>query len=488
MATEIELKLSLPASAARKLSAHPILRGLPHRRQRLENTYYDTPQLDLLAELVAVRRRKKGGEWLLTVKSAEPASGGLACRSEWERPAHPDDLDLTMVDNAPLRRRLESHATALTPVFTTHFIRTAWQLDFAGARIEVALDRGHIESAGRKAVICEIELELLSGEVSGLFALARALQQDLPLHPSTVSKAERGYALFRDAPLLPCKAKLAALAGDVDALSAFRQMALNCLDQLQRNEAGLRRGDNPEFLHQARVALRRLRSCLKLFAPVLPTDFVRIYGNAWRQFAHSLNEARDWDVFEGETLPALCASFPADAGLQRLSVACRREAQRARRLAAAQFADPAYSRLLLDFGAALQTLPASSAPDLAQLSRERLQRRARQARRLAKRLHELESAERHHLRISFKKLRYTLEFAPPGKGRKAYLKTLARLQEELGRINDQVSAARLLERLLPNARPGLAHGWIAGRQALLAAELPNAIKLWMAQPAPWKYS
>jgi inorganic triphosphatase YgiF len=89
MATEIELKLQLTPQVARQLPSHPLLAGIKAQRQHLLNTYYDTPELDLHARRIAVRFRKKGWHWLLTVKSAEPASGGLAMRSEWEATAHP---------------------------------------------------------------------------------------------------------------------------------------------------------------------------------------------------------------------------------------------------------------------------------------------------------------------------------------------------------------------------------------------------------------
>lgn len=488
MATEIELKLSLPAAAVHKLAAHPLLLGKPYRRLRLENTYYDTPQLDLLQQLVAVRWRRKNKEWLLTVKSAEPASGGLACRSEWESPATPGTFDFAMVDDKKLRRRLEKHAPALTPIFTTHFTRQAWQLEFAGARIELALDRGRIANAGRHTPICEIELELLDGDIAALFALARALQNDIPLHPSTESKAERGYALFKNAGRHPCKAAPCIPEADSGAVIAFRSMALNCLDQLQRNEAGVRRGLDPEYLHQARVALRRLRSCLKFFAPLLPAEFVAHYNAVWRDFANSLNAARNWDVFESEFLPPLSAAFPNERSVSRLRAASARAARAARRQTSEQFAAPDYSCQLLEFTAALFALPEHTTPSLAEFSRQRLQLRARQARRLARRLPQLNDGERHRLRITYKKLRYALEFVPQRKGRKPYLAILSHLQEGLGKINDHATALELLERLLPATQPGLIHGWIVGRQALLIAELPLAIKRWLAQRSPWKYS
>ena len=82
MALETEIKLSLPASAARRLPAHCLLADSKPLRQKLVNTYYDTPDRRLQRKRVAVRYRQKGTEWLLTVKSDAPSPGGLAQRSE----------------------------------------------------------------------------------------------------------------------------------------------------------------------------------------------------------------------------------------------------------------------------------------------------------------------------------------------------------------------------------------------------------------------
>jgi hypothetical protein len=64
-------------------------------RQKLVNTYYDTPDRRLQRKRVAVRYRQKGTEWLLTVKSDAPSPGGLAQRSEWEAPGQPGDFDFS---------------------------------------------------------------------------------------------------------------------------------------------------------------------------------------------------------------------------------------------------------------------------------------------------------------------------------------------------------------------------------------------------------
>jgi triphosphatase len=169
MSIEIELKLQLSPKTAKKLTSHPLLANIQPQKMRLLNTYYDTPKLDLHAKRVAVRFRKKGEQWLLTVKSAEPASGGLAMRSEWETAATPGNFDFSHVDTDELRDFLERASEQFEPIFTTDFRRQIWHVPFGESLIELAVDRGNIESGGRSTPICEIELELLSGKVEDIF-------------------------------------------------------------------------------------------------------------------------------------------------------------------------------------------------------------------------------------------------------------------------------------------------------------------------------
>lgn len=454
MATEIELKLALPRHVASRVAVHPLLRDLAARTQDLPSTYFDTPDLALARSLVAIRLRRKGRHRLLTVKSAEPGSGGLAARSEWEIAAPPETRsgippaqDFAFVDNAALRQRLKAAAPRLAPIFTTRIRRTTWQVAFGHSRIEIALDRGHIESCGRRTSISELELELLDGEIDDLFTLGSELQTSLPLHPSVVSKAERGYALFMAQPVQAQKAQAIPLTPEQTPLAAFRVIALGSLEQLQRNETGIANEEHPEFVHQARVALRRLRSAMRFFAPILPSAFIREFNPRWRELAQILGEARDWDVFRHETLLRLATTAPPDA-LETLADFAYRRCKRAHRQAGRDIAAPEYSRLVLEFSAALFRLSEKAAIALPAFARSRLDKMAHAARRATEK--PLSPASRHRLRLRLKHLRYASEFLPPlllHAKHKLFHASVAMLQEELGRSNDIAVAAGLLAQL-----------------------------------------
>ena len=198
MATEIELKLSLAPDAIPTLLALSCFAGQVIQEQRLSNTYYDTPELLLSQRKMALRLRQKGNETWLTVKTAGKSEAGLATRHEWECLATPGIFDFAHIEQAELRTMLTALIPQLTTIFRTDFLRRRVVLHYGQSQIEVAIDQGTVSSQGREQALCELELELLSGDIGDLKALATQLQTHLPgvLHPSDISKAQRGYALF----------------------------------------------------------------------------------------------------------------------------------------------------------------------------------------------------------------------------------------------------------------------------------------------------
>ncbi len=199
---ETELKLSLRQQDVPALLAHPLL-AKPAKVQRLLNTYFDTPALDLKQRRMAVRERLAGEQWLLTVKTAGKSENGLSRRQEWEAPTTQGALDFAeLMDDAELAASLMALRAELRPLFRTDFERHSWVLMQDSDSIEVAIDQGHITVPGTALSedILELELELLSGPEAALHALADALRHTpggaIALTPSDASKAQRGLALF----------------------------------------------------------------------------------------------------------------------------------------------------------------------------------------------------------------------------------------------------------------------------------------------------
>lgn len=206
MAQEIELKLAVPDGAMPALAAWLDAQGQARGEHTLLNVYLDTPARDLAAARAALRLRRRGEQWLQTLKTAGKSQAGLAARQEWETQVAAEAIEL---DAFPPEARalLAPLAATLAPVFRTDFARRTWLVEQDGVRIEAALDVGTISAPASAAqeAIRELELEWLPGEdgqahsqqqaEAALRALARRLQHVAPLAPSDQSKAARGYRL-----------------------------------------------------------------------------------------------------------------------------------------------------------------------------------------------------------------------------------------------------------------------------------------------------
>lgn len=489
MGTEIELKLQLSPKIAKKIATHPLLKALPSETVRLLNTYYDTPSLELHNQRIAVRFRKKQDQWLLTVKSAEPASGGLAMRSEWEAVGKPGEFNFEHVDNTVLQDFLTKSSEQFEAIFTTDFHRKIWRIPYGESVIEMAIDTGSVKSKSESLPICEIELELLSGKIADIFSLTRTLQKEHSLYPAIASKAERGYKLFLNQPTTAFRSKPPLITAEMSPIGAFRVIALSCLEHFQRNEYGLQTEGAPEFVHQARVAIRRLRSAIKLFSPALPKEFVHTYGKAWQSLASALGDARNWDVFLTQTLPPIETFFPKNCDVLRLRNESKRQIKSTRRAIKRILSMKEYPRLLVEFTAAVYALSDTLPSDLLAFACSQIDQQAKAARKLASRHRALNPNERHAMRISFKKLRYSLEFFSPLLPQSQlapYLTTLLQLQDKLGLINDHVTAESLIAPILAKRPTGPIQGWITGRHEMLISELPPYIDSWLQQTSFWK--
>jgi adenylate cyclase len=497
MSEEIELKLALPESARRALLRHPLLAGAERLGTRkLVNVYFDTPDLALQRHAIALRTRKQGRRWLQTVKCAGTHSGGLAVRPEWEQPFS-GRFDFAQVDDDKVRALLERQRMRahLAPAFETVFSRTTWRLAPApGTSVLLMLDRGLIEADGASEALSEVELELEQGDPAALFDLALALAASLPLQPAILSKAERGYRLRLGRPPGPVKAGPSPLRAGQTPLEAFRAIAGACIAQLQLNELGAER-DDPEFIHQMRVALRRLRSALRLFAPALPAGFIAAAVPQIRALAGALGRARDRDVLVLEVLAPARAAFPDDARIAALCAASEKERRTARGEARAALAAPAHARFLLTFSALLHALPPAAGDEPLEIfAARRLKKLHRKLRMLARQAEGLDIEPLHALRVGAKRLRYAVEFFAPlyrARDLRTAHAALVGLQDTLGALTDLASAGAPLMRCAGNDAAlreavALIGGWHGPRYEALRAELPGRIGRLLAMKRFWR--
>ena len=107
----------------------------------------------------------------------------------------------------------------------------------------------------------------------------------------------------------PVRAVRTTLDASMTVSSAFAAIVRDALQHLQANEDGFLTRDDPEYLHQVRVALRRTRSAFSAFSAVLPAKASASIKAHFEWLAKALGPARDWDVFVTETLPPITKAF-----------------------------------------------------------------------------------------------------------------------------------------------------------------------------------
>mgnify|MGYP000107532640 CR=1 FL=1 len=106
MPVETELKLTLSPADVPRLLRHRLLASQAKdrpRRQTLLNIYYDTPDLQLHRQRVALRLRRTGKRWVQTIKMQGRAVGGLHQRPEWEQETAAGTLRLEELPEGDIR-------------------------------------------------------------------------------------------------------------------------------------------------------------------------------------------------------------------------------------------------------------------------------------------------------------------------------------------------------------------------------------------------
>lgn len=333
---EIELKFAIDEPTARQLWARARKLHLTaggRRTRMLRSIYLDTPEHALKSAGISLRLRRDGRRWTQTVKTGAALHGGLSQAGELETPAPGGRPRLQAIPDQALRDEIvrQVNGSALETVCETVITRTAGELALGdGTRAELAVDDGEIRANGRAAAWREAEIELIEGRASGLFDMAQALFPEGGLTFSRLSKAARGYLLAEtgeiDPPVAPRNAELVALDPSQTAEHAARDVVRECFDQVAANVVAVQKLDDPEGPHQLRVALRRLRSALSLFSPVLQSPELTRLSHEARWLGQEVGRLRDLDVVANDIVRREADTHPEEPGLPVLADTLGQEA------------------------------------------------------------------------------------------------------------------------------------------------------------------
>ena len=452
MATETELKLRLSPAHLAKLSRSALFRtsqlATPVTR-RLYNIYYDTEALDLHRSHMALRLRRVGGRWVQTLKGGGSVKAGLHQRSEWETEVKKAELDLFGLGESgvtlPPRDKLQV-------IFVTDFYRTSRMMSWGGAQIEVCMDKGQVTARGHSAPICEVELELKSGEPISLFELAQEILGIVPFELEVVSKAELGFRLLSGHVGQPVHS-VVPVFGKKDRLTDVLQALIwSCLTHFQVNLRGALDGENDEYLHQMRVALRRLRVVLNMAQKLRANETLQTLSQEVAKLSAVLGRIREWDVFIAGIARPASEQMAEHAGLKVLLERC--EGQRLACYESLRGMSVSLQQLLLRFSIWMHgpywADARKRAPCTHEFARRHLSKLARRYARAGRHPGVADAERLHKMRVLAKKLRYSADFFSGLYGSRktaAFLNALNEVQGLLGMSNDVAIAHGLLDEM-----------------------------------------
>lgn len=482
---EIELRLAFdPADAVPLRRALDALGGVRRRTRLLVTAYFDTVDRALAARRAVLRVRSDGRSRIQTLKAGD--TGDALRRAEWETPIAGDLPEPERFADPHARLLLDALQGPPVPVFETRIRREIRRLRLPDAEIEIAIDQGTIEAAGRAEPVHEIELELRTGQRAALYELGQWLAAEVPLRLQPAAKSDRAWWLATGMPPGAVADTAAAFPPEATVDAAFSLVLRQCLAQCAGNVPAAMAGE-AAGVHQLRVGLRRLRSVLWLVGRIAPCPEIRGFRAEAGWLAAQAGPARDLDVLLGTTLPAIAAALP-DADLAPLRRAAETARARAHAALRAALDHPRHLSLHLAIGAWVERhgwrLTASTEAQamlerpVVALAPEMLTPARRRVLKAGRGLEHLDANGRHAVRIRLKRLRYLVGiFRPLYGGRKArrFGRMLSRLQDDFGHLNDAATTRRLISALLEgradaalHRAAGIVEGFIA--RDLLARE------------------
>lgn len=170
--------------------------------ERFRGVYYDTPDFRLQSRRCSLRARREGRRFRAALKLPGAIVDGLSRREEFEIDIDDWPAAVSDLPDESFRLRLAELIpvdSELIPTIEVDMMRRIVHLESGGSRIELVLDQGEIRGGGLRQPLCEIELELIRGEVADILVLGEALESRFPLTRSTLSKHAIGIKLHEKA-------------------------------------------------------------------------------------------------------------------------------------------------------------------------------------------------------------------------------------------------------------------------------------------------
>ena len=436
-----------------------------------ESTYHDTPDLRLCRAGATLLCRSDEG-WIVKLGRETPAGPPLP------QDEHRFEGDAREVPEAALDLVLALVRTAkVGPVAKLRTRRRRVELqDESGKPLgDVLDDEVTVRDRGRVAArFRELEVELDDAAPKGLAdAILSRLRAAGAGPPEPTPRVVRALGWRAMEP--PDVAPLGRLGPSPSAGDVVRGALAASVVRLIAHDPGVRLGDDPEDVHQARVATRRLRSDLRTFRDLLDHDWTHSLRHDLRALGSDLGAVRDTEVLLDrlrtriERLPAVdqeTAKPIIHRLLQRWDAERRqlRDALRAPHYAELldRLVEAAREPALI--GAAADDPASAVLPPLVRVPWEHLRATVDE---LPK---EPPDDALHDIRKRAKHCRYSAEAVAPavGKPARAFARAMSDLQDVLGTHQDAVVAEQWLRDVAAKA---------TGREVFVAGQLASLERL-----------
>ncbi len=439
--------------------------ALARTPRRLVDSYLDTDDWRLARAGFVVRTRRRGRHDEITLKDTRPAEGsGLRQRLEVTEVLPASGVAALGAEGAVGRRlRAIVGSRRLREVLQVRTRRRPFALRVGGVdAAEVALDDTMIVVGGgqRPMQLRRVEVEVRPEWLEALDPIVDQLRASCGLQPARLSKFEAG--LLAVGLEIPGSPDLGST--DISESSTMGELAFAVLRRqlavLRDKEPGTRLGEDPEELHDMRVATRRLRAALALFADVLPVR-AQVFREELGWLGRVLGAVRDLDVQQEGLADMAAATAGWSAGMRpndhdplaELTALLERDRETARAEMLSALDSVRWERLAKGLASMVQQGPARRSlatrvpavigmPDLVVARHKKVAKAAKRAKRSGV------VSDFHHLRIACKRLRYALEFSSGVYGGRTsrFVRQLTGLQDQLGLMQDaEVASIRLAD-------------------------------------------
>jgi CHAD domain-containing protein len=439
----------------------------PPEAVRLETVYYDTPDLRLARWGVSLRHRAGEG-WTLKLppsQAAGQAQGALLERDELVFQGGAKKPPQAAVDIV----RAYVRKAELVPVARLSTIRRRVRLvDAAGTRVaEVVDDEVSVRDGRRVAArFREIEVEVTQQQNGDKGIVDPLVMRLRGAGAGAADPTPKHIRALGPRAMEPPEVSAQPVQPDSPAKDVIKHVLAESIASLLKHDPLVRTSGDPEAVHQARVATRKLRSHLRTFGTLLDPEWTEPLRSELGWLALGLGAVRDREVLF-ERLSERAKSLPASdlRSANSLLHILQVEIATLRTKLMAELDSLRYVDLLERLVVASQapgTLPDADEPALNVLP----PLAAGPWRRLRSAIKQLPETptdpELHRIRILAKRARYAAEAVAPvvGKAADAFARAAAKLQTILGEHQDSVTAQAWLR----GAR-------ISGRRAFVAGEL-----------------